>query len=151
MEYKNNNILKSNFEMFTPTKLNMKPLIYSYFELVDNEEPHIGNKNFSTWQCKSDWCKKKVVIPGSTNSNLKTHLLSAKHKPEKEEFDKKTAETTPKQASKRLRVDEHNEVSSPLLQMGISKSLTPAKIKFNRNHPRQIEWYEINILYIYSI
>ena len=76
------------FTSKTPTKMNSKPLIYSYFELVPNEEPHVGNKSFSTWQCKSDWCKKKVIIPGSTNSNLKTHLLTVKHKPEKEDFDK---------------------------------------------------------------
>ena len=99
---------------------------------MPNEEPHVGNKSFSTWQCKSDWCKKKVIIPSSTNSNLKTHLLTVKHKPEKEDFDK-TAETTPKQACKRFRVEDQNEVASPLLQMCISNSMTPAKLKFNRN------------------
>lgn len=132
----------------TPTKkFELKPLIYSYFELIPNEEPHVGKKEWSTWQCKSEWCQKKVTIRGSTNSNLRTHLNSIKHFKEKEEYEKKTAENlTPKQPNKRLRItDETNECESPvksnnLLQMGISKNVTPAKIKFKRNHPRQIDW-----------
>ena len=95
---------------------------------------------------KSDWCQKKIAIRGSTNSNLKTHLNCAKHFKEREEFEKKTTENaTPKQANKRSRLNIETECDSPmkannLLQMGISKNVTPAKMKFKRNHPRQIDW-----------
>ena len=134
--------------MNTPKKnFELKPLIYSYFNLVPNEEPYVGNTEWSTWQCKSDWCQKKVAIRGSTNSNLKTHLNSAKHKNEKEDYDNKSAESF-KQVTPGLK--RHRECDSPaksLLEMGVSKNVTPAKLKFNKNHPRQIEWY----VYYYNI
>ncbi len=64
-----------------------KPLIYSYFESVPNEEPK-WNKSITTWQCKSKWCKKKIAIPGRTDSNLKTHLNGAKHVNERNDYAK---------------------------------------------------------------
>ena len=41
---------------------NLKPLIYTYFEQVPNEPPNVDNNQITTWQCKSDWCKKKFAF-----------------------------------------------------------------------------------------
>jgi hypothetical protein len=86
-----------------------KPLIYSYFESLPNEEPFLGNKSITTWQCKSEWCKKKIAIPGSTNSNFKSHLNGSKHVNERNDYENKNLDKTPKPAKKRPRTeDEQN-------------------------------------------
>lgn len=59
--------------MNSATKPIKEPLIYSYFELVLNDEPYVNEKAYSTWQFKSEWCKKKVIINGGTNSNLNSN------------------------------------------------------------------------------
>ena len=115
----------------TPQKFELKPLIYSYFDLVANEEPITNDKAWTTWQCKSQWCKKKVAIKGSTNSNLRTHLNSAKHKEEREDYEKKSSEqskSSTKQQPKRLRL-ENNAPESPsraknLFTLGVSYNTT---------------------------
>ena len=57
----------------TPTKFELKPLIYSYFESVLNEEPHIGKKEWSTLECKSDWCQKKIAIRSNMYTKYQTN------------------------------------------------------------------------------
>lgn len=129
--------------------LEIKPLIYSYFELVANEEPNLNNKKITTYLCKTEWCKKRVTISGSTSSNLITHLNSNRHKPEKEDYNSKLQQldsnkSNPNKRTKRqIDLSEtacNSPVKNNLFSMGVSLNVTPAKSKFNRNHPRQNDW-----------
>jgi hypothetical protein len=117
-----------------------KPIIYKFFKSVPSPESYVikdNNKKYNSWQCLSSWCKKIVTIEDSTNSNLATHLLSAKHKEENQEYEKlKADEEHPNKRSKRKLI---REDIVELTSMGIIKNTTPAKPKYDRNHPRQLE------------
>ena len=54
----------------TPQKFELKPLIYSYFDLVANEEPITNDNAWTTWQCKSQWFEQLNIPVDFTDLRL---------------------------------------------------------------------------------